>query len=96
MELAELFAAAAKDQFPNLYAKYPHLRGNLVSGIASLVYHHDWLQDNLGKEMPGTNPFFTTSLFRNKDRLAKMQSVVTIDADRRCWVRSRPAVCPHT
>ena len=95
MEFAELFAAAAKDQFPDLYAKYPHLRGNLVSGIASLVYHHDWLQDNLGKEMPGTNPFFTTSLFRNKDRLAKMRSVVTIDADRRLGEVKASGVPPH-
>lgn len=74
------FNDAAELQFPDLWQAYPHLRGNLASAIASLVYHHDWLREHLGKNMDKPHPFFSTSMFRNKERLLRLRQKVTLDS----------------
>ena len=89
------FKKAAELQFPDLWKTYPHLRGNLASAIASLVYHHDWLEKNLGKKMEQPHPYFSTSLFRDKERLQRLRAKVTLDSSGELGEMTASGVPPH-
>jgi hypothetical protein len=60
--------------FPHLVSKRNNLKTVSSLLLASLVYHADWLKENL----PSQHPVFSTAIFRDEATLRYLRSQVTL------------------
>lgn len=70
---------AAKEAFGDIWESHPHLHANLLLGLASIVYHRDFLRENFGSSLNGGCSLDSMSIFNDVDRLDRLAASVTTE-----------------